>query len=62
MVLFQFSTVPVKVNKQNMLQEVSYTLVILISSNFKAFIGTGSNKCDEIKALKFLLTVAAEGR
>ena len=36
--------------------------IILISSKIKAFIGTSSNICDEIKALIFLLTVAVEER
>lgn len=35
---------------------------ILIYSKFEAFIGTGSNNYDEIKALKFLLTVVVEER
>ena len=36
--------------------------IILISSKIKAFIGTSSNNYDEIKALKFLLTVVVEER
>ena len=36
--------------------------IVLISSKFEAFIGTGSNNYDEIKALNFLLTVVVEER